>query len=51
MRAFCRGEPGYSAIVRDFGRRPIQDWTLIDLVKRFRVPSPQHDPLLSAEPS
>lgn len=31
MRAFCWGEPGYSAIVRDFGRRPIQDWTLIDL--------------------
>ncbi|QUX26952.1 DUF4865 family protein [Nocardiopsis akebiae] len=32
MRAFCWGEPGYSAIVRDFGRRPIQDWTLIGLV-------------------
>lgn len=29
MRAFCWGEPGYSAIVRDFGRRPIQDWTVV----------------------
>ncbi|MEV4805448.1 DUF4865 family protein [Nonomuraea sp. NPDC049421] len=29
MRAFCWGEPGYSAIVRDFGRRPIQDWTIV----------------------
>lgn len=25
---FCWGEPGYSAIVRDFGRQPIQDWTV-----------------------
>lgn len=33
MRRFCWAEPGYSAIVRDFGRRPIQDWTLIDLVE------------------
>jgi hypothetical protein len=28
MRAFCWGEPGYSAIVRDFGRRPIEHWTV-----------------------
>lgn len=28
MRKFCWGEPGYSAIVRDFGRHPIQDWTV-----------------------
>jgi hypothetical protein len=33
MRAFCWGEPGYSAIVRDFGRRPIQDWTVVDVVE------------------
>jgi len=32
MRAFCWGEPGYSAIVGDFGRRPIRDWTVVDLV-------------------
>ncbi|MFD0485391.1 DUF4865 family protein [Kineococcus sp. GCM10028916] len=31
MRAFCWGEPGYSAIVRDFGRRPIQDWTVVGI--------------------
>jgi hypothetical protein len=29
MRAFCWGEPGYSSIVRDFGRHPIQDWTVV----------------------
>jgi hypothetical protein len=29
MRAFCWGEPGYSAIVRDFGRRPIHGWTVV----------------------
>ncbi|WP_243884679.1 DUF4865 family protein [Cellulomonas fengjieae] len=28
MRSFCWGETGYSAIVRDFGRQPIQDWTV-----------------------
>ncbi len=33
MRAFCWGEPGYSAIVRDFGRRPIQGWT-VDRIAR-----------------
>ena len=33
MRAFCWGEPGYSAIVRDFGRHPIQDWTGIGAVE------------------
>lgn len=33
MRAFCWGEPGYSAIVRDFGRQPIQDWTVVGLVE------------------
>ena len=33
MRAFCWGELGYSAIVRDFGRQPIQDWTGIALVR------------------
>lgn len=32
MRQFCWGEPGYSAIVRDFGRHPIQDWTVHQLV-------------------
>lgn len=32
MRAFLWGEPGYSAIVRDFGRRPVQDWTVVDVV-------------------
>lgn len=32
MRQFCWGEPGYSAIVRDFGRHSIQDWTLHQLV-------------------
>lgn len=31
MRSFCWGEPGYSAIVRDFGRHPIQDWTVVDV--------------------
>jgi hypothetical protein len=29
MRAFCWGEPGYSAIVSDFGRHPIRDWTIV----------------------
>lgn len=29
MRAFCWGEPGYSAIVRDFGRHPIHDATVV----------------------
>lgn len=29
MRAFCWGEPGYSSIVRDFGRHPITDWTVV----------------------
>lgn len=29
MRTFLWGEPGYSAIVRDFGRHPIQDWTIV----------------------
>jgi len=33
MRSFCWGEPGYSSIVRDFGRHPIQDWTVHKLVK------------------
>jgi len=33
MRSFCWGEPGYSAIVRDFGRRPIQDWTIVDVAE------------------
>ena len=28
MRSFCWGEPGYSSIVRDFGRHSIQDWTV-----------------------
>lgn len=32
MRQFCWGEPGYSAIVRDFGRHPIHDWTIHQLV-------------------
>jgi hypothetical protein len=32
MRAFCWGEPGFSAIVRDFGRPPIRDWTVVDVV-------------------
>lgn len=32
MRQFCLGEPGYSAIVRDFGRHAIQDWTIHQLV-------------------
>ncbi|MDX1878748.1 DUF4865 family protein [Mycolicibacterium sp. 141076] len=32
MRNFCWGEPGFSAIVRDFGRQPIQDWTLHKIV-------------------
>lgn len=32
MRNFCWGEPGYSSIVRDFGRQPIQDWTVHKLV-------------------
>lgn len=32
MRKFCWGELGYSAIVRDFGRQPIQDWTVHQLV-------------------
>lgn len=32
MSSFCWGDPGYSSIVRDFGRHPIQDWTLHDLV-------------------
>lgn len=32
MRQFCWGELGYSAIVRDFGRHPIQDWTVHQLV-------------------
>ena len=32
MRQFCWGEPGYSAIVRDFGRHSIQDWTVHQLV-------------------
>lgn len=31
MRQFCWGEPGYSAIVRDFGRHPIHDWTVQQL--------------------
>ena len=31
MRQFCWGEPGYSAIVRDFGRHPIHDWTVHQL--------------------
>lgn len=33
MRAFCWGEPGYSSIVRDFGRHPIQDWTIVDVAR------------------
>jgi hypothetical protein len=33
MRSFCWGEPGYSAIVRDFGRRPIQDWTVVGVMR------------------
>ena len=33
MRSFCWGEPGYSAIVRDFGRQPIQDWTIHRIVR------------------
>ena len=33
MRSFCWGEPGYSAIVRDFGRRPIQDSTVIGITE------------------
>ncbi|UYM06292.1 DUF4865 family protein [Solicola gregarius] len=32
MRNFCWGEPGYAAIVRDFGRQPIQDWTVHKIV-------------------
>lgn len=32
MRKFCWGEPGYSAIVRDFGRQPIQDWTVHQVI-------------------
>ena len=32
MRSFCWGESGYSSIVRDFGRQPIQDWTVVRLV-------------------
>lgn len=32
MRKFCWEDPGYSAIVRDFGRRPIQDWTVHGIV-------------------
>jgi hypothetical protein len=31
MRKFCWSDPGYSAIVRDFGRHPIQDWTVAQL--------------------
>ena len=33
MRSFCWGEPGFSAIVRDFGRHPIHDWTVHQLVE------------------
>lgn len=32
MRSFCWGELGYAAIVRDFGRHPIRDWTVVDVV-------------------
>lgn len=32
MRRFCWGEPGYSAIVRDFGRHPIHTWTVHEKV-------------------
>ncbi|CAB0991281.1 hypothetical protein FRC0535_00019 [Corynebacterium diphtheriae] len=32
MRQFCWGESGYSAIVRDFGRYPIQNWIVHQLV-------------------
>lgn len=32
LRSFCWGEPGYSAIVRDFGRQPIQGWTVDQLI-------------------
>ncbi len=31
MRAFCFEEPGYVNIVRDFGRHPIQNWTVAGL--------------------
>lgn len=31
MSSFCWGEPGYSSIVRDFGRHPIHDWTLHEI--------------------
>ncbi len=37
MRSFCWGEPGYSAIVRDFGRQPIQDWTVQRMVRGSRA--------------
>lgn len=33
MRSFCWGEPGYGAIVRDFGCHPIQDSTIIGVTK------------------
>lgn len=36
MRAFCWGEPGYSSIVRDFGRHPIQDWTVHRVIRSPR---------------
>lgn len=34
MRQFCWGQLGYAAIVRDFGRHPIQDWTIHQLVNK-----------------
>ena len=40
MRSFCWGEPGYSSIVRDFGRHSIQDWT----VHRFAARLPTRTP-------
>ncbi|MDU0479576.1 DUF4865 family protein [Staphylococcus chromogenes] len=32
MQQFCWGKLGYSAIVRDFGRHSIQDWTVHQLL-------------------
>jgi hypothetical protein len=39
MRAFCLADPGYSAIVRDFGRRPIEDRMVVELVEGSAAPA------------
>lgn len=50
MRSFCWNEPGYSAIVRDFGRHPIRGWTVAGVIEGPRPLVQTHSMQITTRP-